>query len=460
MSTSRPGAAGTVGAGVRRTLSRIVPPGALAACATGFLLLFLTLLASSSTLGAYTALFLALLVLVLLVLGIRRGAEAIIVLGVLLVPMTNLKPSAGGLSFVTASDAAFALGFGLLFPYLLQCPLRLPPVFGFGAVGAAAVALISSMASVEPLLSLNGSARLLVGAFGLVTLFVWWNPDVKKVVTIAWAYVIGNVISVVYAFTGTSTVSGRRFGLTEHPNFFGLTSLLGLAVIPFLVARSPRPARSLLAVFAFLCFVGIWTSGSRGALLAILMVGLAYPLLSRSVTAALGLFAALAAVLAFSDRILSESSGGNALGRLLGNNSEGADLAREQLAENALDLFLTHPLVGVGLARALEAHIIYLQIAAGLGVIGLAFFVVALSATAAPVVTAARPFNLLALPALAYVLVGFVTPALWDRFIWVALALPLLASRLAAAEDGEPDELERQPDQIPSRSSSRHALVR
>ena len=98
-----------------------------------------------------------------------------------------------------------------------------------------------------------------------------------------------------------------------------------------------------------------------------------------------------------------------------------------------LDQFLASPILGDGLANILAAHVIYLQIAAGLGVLGLAFYLLVLWSTVQPIATLTPPFSLLALPSLAYVTLGFVTPVLWDRYIWAVLALALLAPRLAEA---------------------------
>ena len=72
---------------------------------------------------------------------------------------------------------------------------------------------------------------------------------------------------------------------------------------------------------------------------------------------------------------------------------------------------------------------IYLQVAAALGVVGLAFYLMVLWSTIRPSAVLTPPFSLLALPALAYLLVGFVTPVLLDRYIWTVLALGLLAPR-------------------------------
>ena len=419
---------------------RVVPPFVTAAAITGVILVLLVVTATTSTLGAVVSTAAAVLLLALVSFGISRTAEGIVYIGVLLVPMNDLHTS-GAASFVTAADAMFVLGFTLMMPELLGRQLRLPPAFVLGAGGVLSIALISSMLSESPAASFNSTARLLVGAFGLSILLAWWDPAIKKVEILGWAYVLGSAASVVYGAMGFGrrVTDGRLFGLTEHPNILGLCSLLGLAVVPFLVSRTAPTRRWLPVALGLVCAYGIWISGSRGALATAIAVALVYPVLKRSVTAALGLLAGFALFLGFSDRLLSESSNSNALGRLLGRGSaSGSDQAREDLADQAISQFQAHPVFGVGLADVLSAHVIYLQIAAALGAIGFVFFLIVIATMIRPALTLTPPYNLLALPALAYATLGLVTPVLWDRYIWAVLALSLLAPRLAT--ESPPDD--------------------
>jgi hypothetical protein len=219
--------------------------------------------------------------------------------------------------------------------------------------------------------------------------------------------------------------------------------LLAVAVIPFIVTQFPRNWRWIPAGMAVVCLYGVWSSGSRAALAVLIAVAVIFPVLARSVPAALGLLAAFAGFLVYSGQLLGETSSGNALGRLLGAGSSSlSDQAREQLLEEAIDRFWLSPIIGNGMADIIEAHVIYIQIAAGVGVIGLAFYLLVLWSTVQPLTVLHPPFSLLALPALSYVTLGFVTPVMWDRYIWVLMALALLAPRLAEAEAAPPDEEE------------------
>jgi hypothetical protein len=416
-------------------LTRLRPPPALvAALTTGIALIVLIPLAVTSLPATIAVLFAIVLFLILVVLGFGRTSEFFVILGACLVPMSNLHP-VDAVSFITVADASFAVGFGLMLPDLMRRPLHLPPAFAFGVIGVLTVALFSSVLAEEPISSLNFLARLLVGAFGLSILIVWWNPNRTRVLLIACAYVLGNVISVGYAVgSGQVARDGRRAGLAEHPNVYGLTAMLAVTIIPFIVTQFPRSWRWIPAAAGAVCLYGVYSSGSRAALAVLIGVAVLLPVLARSVTAGLVLLGAVATVLVFSAQLLGNTSSGNALGRLLGAGSADlSDLAREQLLEEAIDRFWNSPIIGNGLAGIIEAHVIYVQIAAALGVIGLAFYLMVLWSTVQPITVLTPPYSLLAVPALSYVVLGFVTPVLWDRYIWMVTSLALLAPRLAAA---------------------------
>ena len=170
----------------------------MAAVITGLALVVLIPVAVSSTPATIVVFFAILLFLALIVLGLGHTAEFFIFVGACMVPMSNVHP-VDAVSFITVADAAFAVGFGLMLPDLLQRPLHLPSIFFFGVAGVLTVALFSSLLSDQPVASLGLLARLLVGAFGLSTLIIWWNPNRTRVVMLASAYVLGNVISIGWA---------------------------------------------------------------------------------------------------------------------------------------------------------------------------------------------------------------------------------------------------------------------
>ncbi|MGH3474239.1 MAG: O-antigen ligase family protein [Aeromicrobium sp.] len=428
-------------------LTRLRPPPVLvAALITGLALAVLIPIAVTSTYGTVGVIFALVVFAGLVVVGFGYTSEFFVILGACLVPMSNLHP-VDAVSFITVADASFAVGFGLMLPDLMRRPLQLPTVFVVGVVGVFTVALFSSVLADDPVGSFNYLARLLVGAFGLSILIVWWNPDRVRVLLIACAYVLGNVISVGYALgSGQEARDGRRGGLAEHPNVYGLTCMLAVTIVPFIVTQFPRSWRWIPAGAGVVCLYGVYSSGSRAALAVLIGVAVILPVLARSVPTALALLTALATFLVFSTQLLGTTSSGNALGRLLGAGSADlSDLAREQLLEEAIDRFWDSPIIGNGLAGIIEAHVIYVQIAAALGVIGLAFYLLVLWSTVHPITVLSPPYSLLAVPALSYVVLGFVTPVLWDRYIWMVTSLALLAPGLAAAAaaDGDTSEIDQ-----------------
>lgn len=400
-------------------------------------LLLLLPLAMTGLVGGVISVGIALLLLLIIMFDLRIVGTGLVVAAMALAPLNDIRPVAA-LTFVTASDAAFVIGFMLLAPALTTRELRAPPAFLAGVAGIFVVGAIASALAEEPLLSLNHMVRLLVGAFGLPLLMMLWRPDRPTVVKLAWAYAIGNVVSVV-----ASVINGpipgpdiRYIGLTTHPNIFGLCCLLALALTPFLLTTVRPSRRWIPTVVAMICAYGIWISGSRAALLVALVVAVAYPLFARSIPAALTVFGLSLAAIVFINRALEGTVGSNALSRLLGTDSaQGSDQDRERVFKVALDLFTDRPLLGNGFAQALEAHNIYLQIAASIGLIGLAAFLVVVWSAMSPVFALRYPANMLALPAFAYALIAVITSLMWDRFIWSVLALAFLAVWLEQQQD-------------------------
>lgn len=383
-----------------------------------------------SVFGAAFALFVILFLTVLVTVGIEGTAIGMFVLGFLLSPMNDVRP-VEALTFITASDVFLVLGVVLLVPYLLTRGFEAQLPFMVGAAGVVAFGLLSSAASADPATSLNAVLRLVVGALVFPVAFMLWRPRREVVIALAAAYLFGNCISVGHALVfGAASYEGRYLGLTRHPNILGLCSMLSLAVIPFLWQELPRWSRFYLLVGAAFGAYGVWISGSRAALLVTVAVLAVYLVLSRSIGFAVILFGLSILPIYFVGRTLaSGDAGNNILGRLQGNGSATfSDLQREQLIREATDKFVTHPILGVGFGDVLEAHNIYLQVAAAGGIMGLLFYLILLGAVAW------QPFRLgtrylpLALPVLAYAMIGAITPLLWDRYIWCLLALPFLVS--------------------------------
>jgi hypothetical protein len=124
-----------------------------------------------------------------------------------------------------------------------------------------------------------------------------------------------------------------------------------------------------------------------------------------------------------------------------GGNATGSNQAREDAARIAIDQFTASPLLGGGFGPILEAHNIYLQIAAAVGIFGLLGYLLIMWSLVRPLFMYAEPYGLLAVPALAYAMAGMIFPLLWDRYIWCVLALGLIGPILGAEARSEASRL-------------------
>ena len=386
-------------------------------------------LAAMSTSLALVALGLGFLLFFLVTFGLELVGACIVVLGVAVAPMNAIRPI-GAAPVVTASDVFLAVGFGLLLPAIVFRKVAVPAPFVVGHLIILSVGLVVSLGSSDPTLSLNFMFRLVAGALGLPLLFMLWRPGRTVVVAMAWAYVIGTMASLAAALVEGPQVLGRYQGLATHVNFFGLSALLSASLVPFLIAVTPRPWRWIPVAAGAFSLYAIYISGSRAALLAIIVVALLYPALNRSLRVMAMLSVVGVVFLATSGRLLEDRES-SALGRLLGGGqSEGADAERRQAFDAGIASFKSHPLVGGGFQDVLDAHNVYLQISVAVGLIGLVGYFLVLWSAVRPALREMRPFNLLAYPALAYIFVGILTNILWDRILWSALALGFTARSL------------------------------
>lgn len=371
--------------------------------------------------------------------GLERAASVFLILATAAAPLNDLRP-VPALTFITFADVLFGIGFLLLVPHLAGTPLKLPAAFVFGFAIILAMGTLASVASEQPATSFNHMVRFSVGAVALATLICWWQPRKGTVIALASAYMAGNCISVFAAMFEGPTMGGRVFGLSTHPNVMGLCDALALALAPFLLYAVRREWRWLVVVGTAICAYGIWINGSRGALLTSVAILFLYPAITRSVTAGVAVTAIGFLMPIVVTHLVDRVSETSALGRLFGGgNARGSNQEREEAAARAIDQFLNHPLLGGGFVTVLEAHNIYLQLAAAVGVFGVLGFLIVLWSLVRPLLAIPSPWGLLSVPALAYAMAGLIFPLLWDRYIWCVLGLALLGPILAAraAEEDE-----------------------
>ena len=414
-----------VGPRERRAITSAVLP----VLVVGALLALLVPLSSLGGVGAGLALTFAVGLVVLAAVGVESTAVTVLAIGIALSPLDNFRPI-GALAFASLSDLVLLAGLLVLLPVLLRKPLPSEWLFLASAGALVVVGLVSSAGAEESGASLNSLLRLLVGALLLPVAFMVWRPSRRVVVGFALMYVVGNVGNLVAAYTvGESSWDGRRIGYSTHPNVMGLCAMLGLALVPFLLRVLPRRWSWLVLLLGGACAWSVWVSGSRAALLVAVAVAVLFVALERRVEVALALFGLSIPALWIVGNALTGggSMQNNVLGRLLGGGTAaGSDAEREYLAKVALDAFTSHPVLGIGLGDVMEAHNIYLQVAAAVGIVGTAVYLVLLASVALRAITLPGPYALLALPVLGYAMIGLMTTILWDRYVWAVLALPFL----------------------------------
>ncbi|KQO42146.1 O-antigen ligase [Aeromicrobium sp. Leaf245] len=429
---------------------RAIRAAVLPVLVVGVLLVVLVPLSSLGGVGAGLALTFAVGLVVLAAVGVESTAVAVLAIGIALSPLDNFRPI-GALAFASLSDLVLLAGLLVLLPVLLRKPLPSEWLFLAAAVGLVVVGLVSSAGAEESGASLNSLLRLLVGALLLPVAFMVWRPSRGVVVGFALMYVVGNVGNLVAAYTvGESSWDGRRIGYSTHPNVMGLCAMLGLALVPFLLRVLPRRWSWLVLLLGAACAWNVWVSGSRAALVVAVAVAVLFVALERRVEVALALFGLAIPALWIVGNALTGggSMQNNVLGRLLGGGTAaGSDAEREYLAKVALDAFTSHPVLGIGLGDVMEAHNIYLQVAAAVGIVGTAVYLVLLASVALRAITLPGPSALLALPVLGYAMIGLMTTILWDRYVWAVLALPFLVRLGDGAPEADPADTVPSTDQ-------------
>jgi hypothetical protein len=439
-------------------------PRALLGVAWVVVLLALVVVGRDRLVLCVAAIAVASLLTTVTVLGLQRTGTLLVLAGMVTVPLTELTVIPGS-TLVTFGDLFFALGFAMLFPTLLRNRADVPPMFLIGMVIVLTMSLVASAAAEHPAASINLMARLVLAVMIFPLIFLLWRPDVTLCRRLAQGYVVGVAFSTLYGFLVEGPVasvydSSRYDGLAEHPNALALTSLLAVCLAPFITAQRPPAWAALWWGTGGICLLGMWLSGSRATLVAFVLLALLYPVIERSMKAAWLLFAAATAGLLFARDYLDPTTD-TPVGRLLGGGSAaGSDDQRRTALEVGIAQFRQHPLLGNGFEHALDAHLIYLEIAVCIGIFGLLGYLLVLWTGISPILTAPRPLHRIGYPALGYAMVGVLTPLLWDRYIWCVVALSfVIASDRRASHDSEwsgtrvdtPDTVDRQPLPPPSR---------
>ncbi|WP_435770436.1 O-antigen ligase family protein [Nocardioides sp. SYSU DS0651] len=257
--------------------------------------------------------------------------------------------------------------------------------------------------------------------------------------TLLWCAAVAGAIYAVAALAG-SAVGERAMAFGSGPNVFSRMTLIGAIALVGLVVLERAPAALLVAVPILLA--ATVASGSRGAMLAGVIASVVLlPVLRRAtrgqVVWALGSLAVgtTLVLLRYGDVVRSTIEN-----RLLDLTFEqGYSSGRESLFSEALMLFASHPVTGVGLQGFQEQtqgphpypHNLVLQIAAEGGAVGLIFLTIGL--VAAVGILEGRwhdPMTVLFASCAVVVLTSaMVSGSYYDsRFLWVFLAVALHAA--------------------------------
>ena len=423
------------------------PARVMASACCGLLLLGLVLVASTSSIAALASIVVAVGLVARAILGPHRLGTVMVLIATFFGPMSSVRPVAA-VSVVTASDVFLLGGMTLLFPTLLRRRVQLPFSYQFGALLLVFAGVISSLLTDSPVVSLRYVGQLLVAVFVLPTFLAWWQPRLPVLLGLAWAYVGGQAVSSIVAL---GQGGSRAQGLTTHPNFFGLCCTLAFALGFFLLQHSGPVLRCVVVGLDVLFAAGVSMSGSRAALLGLVLLSLVWVLVQRSALGGYAMAFVAVTALAVGNWALSALPEGSALARLAGNSTASvSDSHRQSLVQSGLHQFLERPLTGNGFEQALQSHSIFLEVAVAGGLLGLVGYLFMLGALLKPLIDRTNRLHALSYPVLAYALVGALSNSLWDRFIWTAAALGAVAMASGQAEAHERSEEEAVPAAPPA----------
>jgi O-antigen ligase len=220
-----------------------------------------------------------------------------------------------------------------------------------------------------------------------------------------------------------------------HPNFFGMCAITAIGLLLHLRHRVPAGCRWLLWVALGANLAATVMSGSRAAVVLVVLLAVLYPVLERSALTAYAVVAIGVTAVLLSNKILGLAGQGSALERLNGDaTASTSDSVRSHALDSGLSALQAHPLLGNGFENALAAHNIYLQVAESAGIIGLIGFLLMFAAIIGPLFQRG-PMHRLGYGALAYAVDGLMTASLWDRMVWAGLSLSFLAVLWPAGSD-------------------------
>ena len=318
------------------------------------------------------------------------------------------------------------------------------------------------------LVSVIVTGDLLINAFyavqwlffiGILPIVIaWWRPERPVINVMLWSYLGGHLLSTAYGVAHGPAYAGRYQGLTHHPNAFGLAGITSIVIVLYFV----RVYRTFLVRMILLGFVAtsglsIVISGSRAAIIVLVVIVLLIPLVERSGTIGV-VWIGLGALGVLSLPYIIDLAGPeSAIGRLAGSGTASAsDAVRTEGLEVGFDRLWTSPIVGSGFNKVEEFHNVFLEAAIAIGFIGLLGYLMVLFALARPLFSA-HPLRRLTYLVWVYMGVGPTFPGLWDRTVWVPASLAALVMLAPYGRDEQ--DAPADPEVEPARSPMPGAAI-
>lgn len=356
------------------------------------------------------------------------------------------------------SDVLLLLALLMILPEALRWRRRVVPaglVFAFALLVGAG--LVGTFWASDAGASLVNLIKIVLAAAGTVVAMSLWDPGEESLRRFAWLWLGGAFVSASWAVATPRSIVGRSPGLTTHPNHFGLMCVLAVGLALGLALSHVGRLRWFALVSVLLLTVGVGLSGSRSALLGLVVTLGLLSALTRSFRLLLGLGAAtlIGAIVILGGVISVPES--HALSRLAGGGgSELSDLDRKAEATKALASIADHPFTGEGFEFAQAAHSIYLQVLVVGGPVALIAFlaisglVLRMGTRSIQAQQGSPTWPILAGLTAGYggyLASGTFDNILWDRYLWTYIALLVV---LAATPSGERSAgLARQAEAVP-----------
>jgi len=409
-------------------------------------------LATQGLIYALAAVVLAAYLAFALTFGARGTGVACMMGAFALAPMyRGIEQLTGGLP---PTDVLLIVGIIHLLPSFVLHRLKVPTIYLMGLLLMAVCSLISVMVTGDLLTNAFYAVQWLFFIGALPIIVAWWRPELKVVHLLLWSYLVGHLVSTAYGLAEGAVYAGRHDGLTHHPNAFGLAGVTAIAIVFYLfpVFKDLR-VRLILAGFVAVSVLSITMSGSRAAIVVLVVLILMIPVVERSALMGVGL-AALAAIGVLSLPYIVDISGEeSAIGRLSGSGTASvSDQVRNEATEAGFDRLWESPILGSGFNEIELIHNVFLEAAVAIGFLGLIGYLIVLYSLARPLFSK-HPLKRLSYMVWVFIGIAPTFPGLWDRTVWVPASLAALAMLAPEMRDA-PADRKVGPARTPSQISS------